>query len=126
MRKFIIYRIYYGSNIVYVGRTKQPLQSRIRGHMFKKPMHRLVDINHVTKIDYAELGSEADMFLYEIYYINTIKPPLNVDDKAYDNLSATLPELEFKDFWPKNFDKWKTELNAKYMGGDRKGEFWWV
>jgi len=126
MRKFIIYRIYYGSNIVYVGRTKQPLQSRIRGHMFKKPMHRLVDINHVTKIDYAELGSEADMFLYEIYYINTIKPPLNVDDKADDNLSATLPELEFKDFWPKNFDKWKTELNAKYMGGDRKGEFWWV
>ena len=126
MRKFIIYRIYYGSNIIYVGRTKQPLQSRIRGHMFKKPMHRLVDINHVTKIDYAELGSEADMFLYEIYYINTIKPPLNVDDKADDNLSATLPELEFKDFWPKNFDKWKTELNAKYMGGDGKGEYWWI
>lgn len=126
MRNFIIYRIYYGSNIIYVGRTKQPLQSRIRGHMFKKPMHRFVNIDCVTKIDYAEVGSEADMFLYEIYYINTLKPALNVDDKADDKLSVTLPELEFKDFWPKNFDKWKSEIAAKYAEKVRGGEYWWI
>lgn len=37
---FLIYRIWYGDCLVYVGRTKQPLQSRIRGHLFNKPMHR--------------------------------------------------------------------------------------
>ena len=39
---YILYRIYYGDDLVYLGRTKQPLQSRIRGHLFKKPMHRLI------------------------------------------------------------------------------------
>lgn len=28
---FIIYRIWYGDILVYLGRTKQPLQSRIHG-----------------------------------------------------------------------------------------------
>ena len=74
---FLIYRIWYGDCLVYVGRTKQPLQSRIRGHLFSKPMHRTVNIEQVTKIEYAELGSEADMNLYEIYYILQLHPPLN-------------------------------------------------
>lgn len=87
---FLIYRIWYGNCLVYVGRTKQPLQSRIRGHLFSKPMHRTVNIEQVTKIEYAELGSEADMNLYEIYYILRLHPPLNVDDKARDDLSVTL------------------------------------
>ena len=39
---FLIYRIWYGDCLVYVGRTKQPLQSRIRGHLFNKPMHRTI------------------------------------------------------------------------------------
>lgn len=86
---FLIYRIWYGNCLVYVGRTKQPLQSRIRGHLFSKPMHSTVKIEQVTKIEYAELGSEADMNLYEIYYILRLHPPLNVDDKARDDLSVT-------------------------------------
>ena len=85
---FLIYRIWYGNCLVYVGRTKQPLQSRIRGHLFSKPMHRTVKIEQVTKIEYAELGSEADMNLYEIYYILRLHPPLNADDKARGDLSA--------------------------------------
>ena len=91
---FLIYRIWYGNCLVYVGRTKQPLQSRIRGHLFSKPMHRTVNIEQVTKIEYAELGSEADMNLYEIYYILRLHPPLNVDDKARDDLRS-LPMPQF-------------------------------
>lgn len=56
---FLIYRIWYGDCLVYVGRTKQPLQSRIRGHLFSKPMHRTVNIEQVTKIEYAELGERS-------------------------------------------------------------------
>ena len=35
---FILYRIWYGDVLVYLGRTKQPLQSRIHGHLFKTPL----------------------------------------------------------------------------------------
>ena len=107
---FLIYRIWYGNCLVYVGRTKQPLQSRIRGHLFSKPMHRTVNIEQVTKIEYAELGSEADMNLYEIYYILRLHPPLNVDDKARDDLSVTLPELEWKEFTTPLWEGWRQEI----------------
>ena len=110
VRGFLIYRIWYGNCIVYVGRTKQPLQNRIRGHLFSKPMHRTVNIEQVTKIEYAELGSEADMNLYEIYYILRLHPPLNVDDKARDDLSVTLPELEWKEFTTPLWEGWRQEI----------------
>ena len=117
---FILYRIWYGDFIAYLGRTKQPLQARIRGHMFAKPMHRAVDIHRVTKIEYAALPTEADMNLYEIYLINLWKPPLNVDDKAKDNLTIRLPELEWQAFHPANWDDWKCSLKSDDMYGWHK------
>ena len=68
-KKHTVYRIYYGDQIVYVGRTNQPLQDRIRGHLFAKPMHRTLNIDLVSKVEYAEFNTEADMNLYEIYYV---------------------------------------------------------
>lgn len=112
---FILYRIYYGEHMAYLGRTKQPLQARIRGHMFAAPMHRAIDIHNVTKIEYTELSTEADMNLYEVYLINLWKPPLNVDDKAMDSLTMRLPELEWKEFHPSRWDEWKSELNPDDM-----------
>lgn len=117
---FILYRIWYGNHLVYLGRTKQPLQARIRGHMFARPMHRAIDIHNVTKIEYAQLQTEADMNLYEIYFINLWKPPLNVDDKARDNLTISLPDLEWKEFVPKNWKQWKMELRSDDMYGWHK------
>ena len=114
---FILYRIYYGNCLAYLGRTKQPLQARIRGHMFAKPMHRAIDIHNVTKIEYTMLQTEADMNLYEIYFINLWKPPLNVDDKARDNLTIELPELSWQQFIPSNWDEWKSELRTDDMYG---------
>lgn len=107
---FILYRIWYGNNLVYIGRTKQPLQARIRGHMFSKPMHRAIDIHNVTMIEYTELPTEADMNLYEIYFINLWKPPLNVDDKARDDLTIVLPELPWKEFTPARWEEWKRQM----------------
>lgn len=110
---FILYRIWYDEHLAYLGRTKQPLQSRIHGHLFKKPMHRSINIDLVTKIEYAEFQSEADMNLYEIYFINLWKPPLNVDDKCKDELSVRLPEIEWKVFITHLWDKWKIEVHAR-------------
>jgi excinuclease UvrABC nuclease subunit len=117
---FILYRIWYKECIAYLGRTKQPLQARIRGHMFNKPMHRNIDIHNVSKIDYTMLKTEADMNLYEIYLINLWKPPLNVDDKAKDELTIILPGLEWKEFVPAKWDEWKTQLKSDDMWGWHK------
>ena len=92
--------------MLYLGRTKQKLQTRPRGHFFNKPMHRHIYIDTVKKIEYAEFKTEADMFLYEIYLINKLKPPLNRDDKAADDLTVNLPFIEFKEFNCNLMDKW--------------------
>lgn len=109
----ILYKFYYKERLVYLGRTKQPLQDRIRGHLFQKPLHRALDINRVTKIEYAEFQTEADMNIYEIYYINKLKPPFNVDDKTPDELTVKLPDVEFKEFVCHLWDKWKYEISAR-------------
>lgn len=110
---FILYRIYYSDTLIYLGRTKQPLQNRIRGHLFQKPMHRSICIDLVTKIEYAEFQTEADMNLYEIYFINLWKPPLNIDDKCRDELTVALPDVEWKLFETPLWDKWKLEIKKQ-------------
>jgi GIY-YIG catalytic domain. len=117
---FILYKIWYGDCLAYLGRTKQPLQARMRGHMFAKPMHRAIDIHNVTKIEYTMLSTEADMNLYEIYFINLYKPPLNVDDKAKDNLTIVLPDLEWTEFVPSKWEEWKSQLKSEDMYGWHK------
>lgn len=124
VKGFIIYKIFYGNDIVYLGRTKQSLQNRIRGHLFKKPMHRSININLVTKIEYAEFKTEADMNLYEIYFINLYKPTLNIDDKVKDNLTITLPDVQWKPFniplWEKWQEKIKQNDEAEKMRSEEK------
>lgn len=110
---FILYRIYYGEQLVYLGRTKQPLQNRIRGHLFKKPMHRTLYIDHISRIEYAEFPTEADMNLYEIYFINLWKPTFNIDDKCTDNLTVSLPEVVWKPFETPLWDRWKAEIDKQ-------------
>lgn len=117
---FLLYRIYYGDTLVYVGRTKQPLQSRIRGHLFAKPMHRMIAIEQVTKIEYAAFPTEADMNLYEIYFILKWHPPLNVDDKAKDDLTVELPSVEWTLFQTPLWEKWRSELQRQDSEYDLK------
>ena len=107
---FILYRIYYGEHLVYVGRTKQPLQNRIRGHLFAKPMHRTIAIEQVSRIEYAEFKTEADMNLYEIYFILKWHPPLNVDDKTRDYPTVELPPVEWRRFVTPLWGKWLQQI----------------
>lgn len=114
-----LYRIYYENEtddiLVYLGRTNQKLKDRLRCHFFKKPMARVLDLKQVSKIEYAEFQTEADMFLYEIYYINKFKPLLNVDDVAKDNLTVELPEVTFIEYKDPIIDKWRKDLFAKSL-----------
>ncbi len=116
IKGFILYRIFYDKDwIIYVGRTKQPLLNRIRGHFFKKPMHRFIDINKVTKIEYSEYQSASDMNVYEVYFINLWKPMINNDDKEQDDLHITLPLVEWKTFDCHLMGKWKKQINDKEL-----------
>lgn len=107
---FTLYRVFYGEQLVYLGRTKQPLQSRIRGHLFRKPMHRELFIEQISRIEYAQFQTEADMYLYEIYFINLWHPPLNRDDKASDDLTVRLPDVEWHLFETPLWEKWRKEI----------------
>lgn len=110
---FTLYRIWYGEELVYVGRTKQPLQDRIRGHLFKKPMHREIDITLVSRIEYATFQTEADMYLYEIYFINLWHPPLNRDDNASDTLTVALPPVEWHLFETPLWESWRDTIQNR-------------
>ncbi|HWR18040.1 MAG TPA: hypothetical protein VN608_00320, partial [Clostridia bacterium] len=107
------YKIYYGDTLAYLGRTRQPLKRRLHGHFFKKKLHKAIDIFAVTRIEYAEFATCADMYLYEIYYINILHPILNRDDAAPDELTVVLPEVAFTEFECNLMEKWKAEVLIK-------------
>lgn len=119
-KKHVVYRIWYGDTLVYVGRTNQPLQTRIRGHLMAKPMHRSIDINQVSLIEYHEFDTEADMNLYEIYLILTLHPPLNVDDKTRDYPTVTLPAIDWKIFSTPLWEKWKQKISESQTNADKQ------
>lgn len=114
-KPFLLYKIWYGDECVYIGRTKQPLQRRLHGHFFSAPHHKTLDPRAVTKIEYATLKSCADMYLYEIYYINLLKPALNRDDKAQDALTIRLQELTWAEFDCQHMERWRRELDENEM-----------
>lgn len=101
-KRYLIYKIFYkddndGYYLAYIGRTSQRLNERLRKH-YKQGESRfckLLSAQNTHHILYAECNSEADMFMYEIYYINKCKPPINRDDKSKDELTVWLPELTF-------------------------------
>ena len=110
---FTLYKIYFGETLAYLGRTRQPLNQRLHGHFFKKKFHKTIDIFKVTKIESAGLLSCADMYLYEIYYLNKLHPILNKNDIAADNLTVELPELIFTEYDCRLMEKWRMEYDSK-------------
>lgn len=126
---YILYKIFYnspdGEFIAYLGRTKQRINSRLRGHFKQLPMHKLIDIFSVSHIEIAECKTEADMFLYEIYYINKYKPVLNKDDKSKEELTIVLPELDFKTLHNEEImEKWKQEIRSDTDCNNIDNDIW--
>ena len=105
---YILYKIYYGDELVYIGRTKQDLKNRLRNHFFgNNAMTKKLDIFRVTNIEYCLCETEADMNLIEIYLICKYKPHINKDDVPKDDLTIYLPEPRFYPYWDNIIDKWK-------------------
>lgn len=60
----------------------------------------------------AAFNSDFNFNLYEIYFINLWKPPLNIDDKCKDELTIQLPDTEWKIFTTPLWNKWEKEVSA--------------
>ena len=106
---FLIYRIYYGDTVVYVGQTKQKLINRLRQHFWAAPQYGKFNLQLVTKVEYAECKTVCDMNVYEVYYMNLLVCPLNQKDKKYGELTIRLPELEWSEYKHPLINKWRQE-----------------
>lgn len=87
------FRHYLTNEIIYVGKTKRDINTRINEH-FKNNGHLPKKCyENVGKIEYLEVASDADALLVELYLINKYKPKYNTNGKAQDSqsLKYTLP-----------------------------------
>ena len=57
----LIYRIYYGDEIVYIGKTKQALSTRIKSHLYGRKYETRINIDRMTHIDYSVYKTPADL-----------------------------------------------------------------
>lgn len=115
MDKYYVYRFLNSeSEVVYVGKTKQPLEKRILIHFGNSGHLRKDQISMVTRIEFLELGSRIEMDIVELYYINKWKPAFNTQSK-YDDDDYFMENRD-KDCWEVfNFEvgKEETELPSK-------------
>ena len=91
---FYLYRFLNSrGTVIYVGKTNN-LEQRLRQH------------NHlpqscyksIKRIEYAEFENESDQIVYEVFYINSLKPRYNKDAKGKDVLTISLEDVEWKGF----------------------------
>ena len=96
-KMYYVYRFLdKAKNIIYVGKSKQELEQRFRGHSHLPS--ECYDL--VYKIEYIECKTESDMSIKEIYYINKYK---NNEHYYFNVLDMTeLPDsVDFNDKWKK-------------------------
>ena len=63
---FFIYKYVKNNNIIYIGKTKRPLNERISEHKADLPLE--------CDIYYFECSSEADMNIMELFLIDKYRP----------------------------------------------------
>lgn len=91
-----IYRFINGDNeVIYVGRTDN-LDNRLMNQHFTDNGHLPQQCyDECMVIEYAELKSDNEMRIYEIYYISKFKPKYNVVYNDENNLSFELPDVDW-------------------------------
>lgn len=100
MKEYYIYK-YLNKNeeIIYIGLTSRPIQRRIKEHEVEELQ------KETYRIEYAKVKTEADMRMYELYYINKYNPKFNTRDLYVDGNQITLPELNFVPYLETNIEQ---------------------
>lgn len=117
---YCLYKIYSENCLLYVGSTKASLMSTLHEHFFKENQKKPINLACVTKIEYAFLPSEADLLVAEAYYVNKLKPALNMEAKAQDQLHIEMPALRFQAFQCETLSKWKEDI----QNANKQNEEW--
>lgn len=87
-RSYGIYFIYDDNEeLIYIGKSK---------NLFERLANSLRERGG-DKYSFALTKTKSDYHLYEIYYIAKLEPKLNVDSAEQDELTVTLPGLEFSE-----------------------------
>lgn len=96
---FFVYRLIdFNERVIYVGRTEN-LTTRYLNH--KNGVNSpITEKNSFSRMEYVELSSKTDMFIYELFFINAYRPILNVRDVM------DMPSIEMEA--KLNNVKWKT------------------
>ncbi len=110
---FCLYRIYSENCLLYVGTTTRPLLDKLHDHFFKAQKVKPINLECVSKIEYAFLPSEADLIVSEAYDINRFKPALNFYNMACDHLTITIPEPTFHLYQSEQLEGWKEQIKAE-------------
>lgn len=115
MKQNILYKIYMGHRCIYIDITTGDLTATLRTKFFGKD--NILDLERISKIEYAILPSQADCFVYKAYLVNLIKPIYNKSDRARDMISQdiALPELNFIEYNNPIVDKWKNMLKNEQL-----------
>lgn len=93
-KEYIVYKIFYQDGLVYIGRTGNLLAHRLQSHASAKT----IEFKKVKNVQYAICDTESDMMMYEVYYINKLKPRFNTFEKGAGTLNVKIPDLTFTDF----------------------------
>lgn len=97
MENYYVYRFLSElGEVVYVGKTKQALEKRMRYHFGNSGHLRKEHISKVAKIEYLDLSSRIDMDIAELHYINKWKPLFNTQAKYDESVSL---ESRENDIW---------------------------
>lgn len=100
--------------VIYVGRTVN-LNNRMRQHFGGKKGHLPVDCyKAVSRVDYLELNSKADMNIVELYFIGKYRPMYNTKDNT-SNVSLEINELKYAwlKYDPKKSKQWYEDSIVK-------------
>lgn len=92
-KEYYIYRYFNNQHdVIYVGLTTRPLKERVREHKVEALQ------KETAMIDYATVSNQADMEIYEIFYINKYLPKYNIKSADPQRTTVQLPELHFQVF----------------------------
>lgn len=96
---YYIYRFKDKSgDIIYIGRTDN-IDTRLSKQHFTVNGHLPEECYERTiKVEYAHVGGESEMKIYELYLINRYTPQYNIVDNRGDTFSFELPPLRWEEY----------------------------
>lgn len=113
----MIFNVYRFKNkedkIIYVGKTKNGMDSRMKIHFSKNGHLDSTCYKEVNTIEYIKLNSQIDMDIKELYYINKYKPKYNTISK-YDS-NNTCIDLSEDEWLVYQLNKGKSKRKSKWI-----------